>query len=214
MYLIVGLGNPGERFEHTRHNVGFDVLSLLSDKLKIPVSRRKCSALVGEGLFGNEKAVLCAPQTYMNLSGEAVQQLLHWYKLPPERMLVIYDDIDLPTGWVRVRPDGSAGTHNGMRNIVECVGTEAFPRIRVGVGEKPPEYDLVDWVLTRYRTPEERQTMFDAYQHAADAAVEWMRNGVASAMNKYNTRKPKPPKAPKTEAAPAESAQNPTGETE
>ena len=222
MYLIVGLGNPGERFEHTRHNAGFDVLTLLSEKLGIPVTRRKCSALVGEGFFQGEKVALCKPQTFMNLSGEAVQQLMHWYKAEARQVLLIYDDIDLPAGWVRVRPNGSAGTHNGMRNIVACTGTEDFPRIRVGTGSKPPEYDLLDWVLTRYRTPEERQTMYDAYLHAADAAVEWMRSGVPAAMNRYNTHKPKPPKAPRAEEpsgaagkpeAPAQ-PQPPTGATE
>jgi len=194
MYLIVGLGNPGAQYEHTRHNVGFDVLTLLSEKLHIPINRSKSNALVGEGQFQGEKVALCKPQTYMNLSGEAVQALLHWYKLPPERLLVIYDDIDLAPGWLRIRKDGSAGTHNGMRSIVGCIGTEAFPRIRVGIGGRPPAFELADWVLSRYQTPEDRQIAFDAYNAAADAAMEWMRNGVQSAMNRYNTQKPKPPK--------------------
>lgn len=194
MYLIVGLGNPGERYAHTRHNVGFDVLSLLSEKIHIPISRTRCNALVGEGQFAGEKVALCLPQTYMNLSGEAVQQLMHWYKLPPENLLVIYDDIDLAPGWLRIRRDGSAGTHNGMRSIVACIGTEAFPRIRVGIGGRPPAFELADWVLSRYQTAQEREVAFTAYQSAADAAVEWMRNGIQSAMNRYNTQKPKPPK--------------------
>lgn len=215
MYLIVGLGNPGEKYEHTRHNVGFDVLSLLADKLHIPVRRLHHQALVGEGTFAGQKVALCLPQTYMNLSGDAVEQLLRWYKLPPENLLVIYDDIDLASGWLRIRPNGSAGTHNGMRSIVQSLGTDAFARIRVGIGGKPPAFDLADWVLSHYNTPEERQLAFDAYNRAADAALEWMRGGVQSAMNKYNTQKPKPPKPAKAEAEAARAATpgNGAGET-
>ena len=204
MYLIVGLGNPGDKYDHTRHNVGFDVLTLLSEKLHIPINRPRGGALVGEGLFEGEKVALCKPQTYMNLSGEAVQQLMHWYKLPPERLMVIYDDIDLASGWLRIRPNGSAGTHNGMRSIVQHIGTEAFPRIRVGIGGKPPEFELADWVLSHYLTPEDRKIAFDAYNLAADAALEWMRSGIANAMNRYNTKKPKPPKPARTAPAASE----------
>ena len=194
MYLIVGLGNPGDKYDHTRHNVGFDVLTILSEKLRIPITRLKSRALVGEGQFMGEKVVLCKPQTYMNLSGEAVQALLAWYKLPPENMLVIYDDIDLAPGWLRIRKDGSAGTHNGMRSIVTCIGSATFPRIRVGIGDRPPAFELADWVLSHYNTPEERKAAFDAYTQAADAAIEWMKNGVQSAMTRFNTQRPKPPK--------------------
>ena len=202
MFLIVGLGNPGDKYDHTRHNVGFDVLTLLSDKLHIPINRVKSNALVGEGVFEGQKVALCKPQTYMNLSGEAVQQLMHWYKLPPENLMVIYDDIDLAPGWLRIRRDGSAGTHNGMRSIVTCTGTEAFPRIRVGIGGRPPAFELADWVLSRYQTPEDRKIAFDAYQLAADAAMEWMKNGIQSAMNKFNTQQPKPPKPARVQKHP------------
>ena len=194
MYLIAGLGNPGDLYEHTRHNVGFDVLTLLSQQLQIPITRKRANALVGEGQFAGEKVVLCKPQTYMNASGEAIAELVRWYKLPPEQLLVIYDDIDLAPGWLRIRPNGSAGTHNGMRSIVSCLGTEAFPRIRVGIGGRPPAFELADWVLSRYHTPEERATAQDAYQRAADAALAWMRAGINSAMNQFNTKKPKPPR--------------------
>ena len=194
MFLIVGLGNPGDKYDHTRHNVGFDVLTILSGKLRIPITRLKHRALVGEGQFMGEKVALCKPQTYMNLSGEAVQALMHWYRVPPENMLVIYDDIDLDAGWLRIRKDGSAGTHNGMRSIVACIGTEAFPRIRVGIGGRPPQFELADWVLSHYNTPAERQAAFDAYTQAADAAIEWMKSGVQSAMTRFNTKRPKPPK--------------------
>lgn len=201
MFLIVGLGNPGTKYEHTRHNVGFDVLALLSEKLKLPINRKKCNALVGETLLNGEKVVLCKPQTFMNLSGQAVQGLMHWYRTPPSHLLVIYDDIDLAPGTVRIRKDGSAGTHNGMRSILDQLGVQTFPRIRVGVGAKPEDYELADWVLSHYHTPEERKIAFDAYSLAAEAALEFIQNGIESAMRKYNTPKPKmeKPKPPKPE---------------
>ena len=186
------MGNPGAQYEHTRHNVGFDVLTLLSEKLNTPITKRKCNALIGEATLDGEKVILCMPQTYMNLSGEAVRDLMQWYKLEPEQLLVIYDDIDLAPGWLRIRKDGSAGTHNGMRSIIGCIGDTHFPRVRVGTGGKPPQYDLADWVLSRYHSPEERQIADDAYHLAADAVIELIRNGVNSAMNKYNTKKTKP----------------------
>ena len=191
MHLIVGLGNPGAEYEHTRHNVGFDVLTLLSEKLNAPITKRKTNALLGEAQLDGEKVILCKPQTYMNLSGEAVRDLMQWYKLEPEQLVVIYDDIDLAPGWLRIRKDGGPGTHNGMRSIVSCIGATDFPRVRVGTGGKPPQYDLADWVLSHYNTPEERQTAYDAYNLAADAVLELLRGGINSAMNKYNTKKPK-----------------------
>lgn len=194
MRLIIGLGNPGDKYDHTRHNVGFDVLTLLSGKLDIPIRHLRNRSLIGEGFCHGEKVALCKPQTYMNLSGEAVSELMRWYKLSPENLLVIYDDIDLAPGWLRIRPNGSAGTHNGMRSIVECLGTEAFPRIRVGIGGRPPKFELADWVLSRYQTPDEQRIAFDAYNLAADAAMDWVQNGVSSAMNRFNTKKPKPEK--------------------
>lgn len=200
--LIVGLGNPGPKYEHTRHNVGFDVLSLLAGRLQCPVKKLRHRALIGEVLVQGRKVVLAAPQTYMNLSGEAVSALMRWYHVPPERLLVIYDDVDLPPGTVRIRKDGSAGTHNGMRSVIEEIGLSSFPRIRVGVGDKKEGYELADWVLSHYQTPQERQVAFEAYNQAADAALEFLQNGVESAMAKYNTKKSKPPKAPQ-EPSPA-----------
>ncbi|NCB05353.1 MAG: aminoacyl-tRNA hydrolase [Clostridia bacterium] len=199
MNLIVGLGNPGDQYEHTRHNVGFDVLTLLSEKTGIRIHKIKGHAVVGEGLAGGEKVMLCKPQTYMNNSGLAVRELMDFYKLAPENLLVIYDDVDLAPGAVRVRPSGSAGTHNGMRSIVEQLGTMAFPRIRVGIGERAPGYELADWVLSRYHTAQERQTAFDAYQQAADAAIAWVEKGIEVAMRDYNTKK-----KPKAEVKPDE----------
>ena len=199
--LIVGLGNPGPKYEHTRHNVGFDVLSLLAGRLGCPVRKLRHRALIGETLVEGQKVVLAAPQTYMNLSGEAVSALMRWYHVQPERLLVIYDDVDLPPGTVRIRKDGSAGTHNGMRNIIQETGLTGFPRIRVGVGDKAEGYELADWVLSHYQTPQERQVAFDAYNQAADAALEFLKNGIESAMEKYNTKKPKPPKPSKVPEA-------------
>ncbi len=186
MFLIVGLGNPGSKYEHTRHNVGFDVLEIISQKLSLPISRSKCQALVGEGVYEGRRIALCRPQTYMNLSGTSVQALLHWYKVMPENMLVIYDDVDLLPGKLRVRPSGGPGTHNGMRSIVGEIGSEAFPRIRVGIGDKPEGWELADWVLSHYATKEERQLAFDAYTAAADAALCYVKEGVEAAMRRYN----------------------------
>ena len=189
MRLIVGLGNPGTKYEHTRHNAGFDVLSILADKLGVRTAKLKGNALISEAFIDGQKTLFAKPQTYMNLSGKAVQELMDFYKLAPDELLVVYDDIDIPPGFLRIRRSGSAGSHNGMRSIIACIDTEEFPRIRVGIGENPPDYDLADWVLSHYNTPEERQTAFDAYHKAADAAIEWVKHGVDSAMRKYSTKK-------------------------
>ena len=193
MYLIVGLGNPGTKYAHTRHNVGFDVMEKLSRKLGVSISREKEEALIGECFVGSQKVILAMPQTYMNLSGEAVMRLANWYKIPPENLLVIYDDIDLDPGFIRIRKNGSAGTHNGMRSIVGLLGYENFPRLRVGVGKKREGYELVDWVLGHY-IGEEQEAMDKAFELAADAVVDYIENGIESAMCKYNTKKPKKPK--------------------
>lgn len=197
MYLIVGLGNPGAQYAHTRHNVGFDVVDALARKLNVSVSRKKSEALIGECFVDGQKVVLALPQTYMNLSGQAVAALVKWYKA--EHLLVIYDDIDLPQGTVRIRPSGSAGTHNGMRSIVGELGRENFPRIRVGVGDRKPGFELADWVLSRYQTPEEKEAAQTAYDHAADAAIEYIQHGIESAMCLYNTKKQKNPKPVETD---------------
>lgn len=188
MRIIVGLGNPGDKYARTRHNVGFDVVGILAEKENIPVKKIKCHALVGEGVIDGEKVVLALPQTYMNLSGQAVVDLMNWYKVSPEDVLIIVDDIDLPMGQVRIRPHGGAGTHNGLRNIVYLTGSDRFPRIRVGVGQKPEGWDLADWVLSKYQTEEDRKVMFDAYLYAADAAKAVVTKGVDKAMNLFNKR--------------------------
>ena len=197
MYLIVGLGNPGTKYAHTRHNVGFDVLEALSRKLGVSITREKEQALVGECFVGGQKVILALPQTYMNLSGESVMRLANWYKIEPENLMVVYDDIDIPQGHIRIRKNGSAGTHNGMRSIVGLLGYENFPRLRVGVGQKREGYELADWVLGHY-IGEEQEAADKAFQLAADAIVEYIENGIESAMRQYNTPKPKKQK-PKPE---------------
>ena len=190
MYLIVGLGNPGSKYAHTRHNVGFDVMEKLAKKLNVSVSREKEEALIGECFVGGQKVILALPQTYMNLSGEAVMRLANWYKIPPENLMVLYDDIDLAPGFIRIRKNGSAGTHNGMRSIIGLLGYDNFPRLRVGVGQKREGYELVDWVLGHY-IGEEQDVMDKAFDLAADAVIDYIENGIESSMCKFNTKKPK-----------------------
>lgn len=202
MYIVVGLGNPDKKYEHTRHNVGFDVLSVLSTQLHIPITKLRCKSLVGEGSVGGERVVLAAPQTYMNLSGEAVVQLMNWYKVKPQNLIIVYDDVDLDAGRLRVRATGSAGTHNGMRSIIGCLGYENFPRLRVGVGQKREGYELADWVLGHY-IGEEADAADKAFDLAAEALLDYIQNGIESAMCKYNTKKPKKEK-PKPEEGEAQ----------
>ena len=181
MYVIVGLGNPGRKYQHTRHNVGFDVTEVLSQKYDIPMQKLRCKAVVGEGTIRGQRVALCQPQTFMNLSGESVVQLVNWYKPEHDQLIVCYDDVDLPEGKLRFRPKGSAGTHNGMRNIIYLLGRDNFPRVRVGIGRPPEGWDMKDWVLATYQTRELRQTMFDAYMGAADVVAELIENGVDAA---------------------------------
>lgn len=202
MYLIVGLGNPGKQYAHTRHNVGFDVLEKLSARMGVSITRSKSKALVGEGFVAGQKVVLALPQTFMNLSGEAVQELAHWYKVEPEHLMIVYDDVDLAPGFIRIRKNGSAGTHNGMRSIIGCLGYENFPRLRVGVGQKWEGYELADWVLGHY-IGEEAEAADKAFDLAAEALLDYIQNGVESAMCKYNTKKPKKEK-PKPEEGEAQ----------
>ena len=188
MKAIVGLGNPGEKYEHTRHNAGFDVISMVSARLNVPIKKLKFQGTIAETFLGTEKLVLIKPQTFMNLSGLTVSDALAFYKMSPRDMLLIVDDVDLPFGQVRIRPKGGPGTHNGLRHIVQCTGTGDFPRIRVGMGAPPPQWDLADWVLSTFQTPEERKTAYEAYVLAADAAQCWAEHGIDFAMNRYNQR--------------------------
>ncbi|MEL4861921.1 aminoacyl-tRNA hydrolase [Pseudoflavonifractor phocaeensis] len=185
-WLIVGLGNTGGEYDHTRHNVGFDVVDALADRLDIPVQRLKYKALTNTAVISGEKVLLMKPVTFMNLSGEAVEQAASFYKVPPERILVISDEVALPPGKLRIRPSGSAGGHNGLKNIIAHLHSDQFPRIRVGVGQKPhPDYDMADWVLGRPQG-EDRKAIDDAVSRAAQAVECIVREGTDRAMNKFN----------------------------
>ena len=185
-WLIVGLGNPGLAYAHTRHNAGFEVTDRLARLWQAPLTKHRCQGLLAEVNLGARRVALCQPQTYMNLSGDCVGALSRWYHTPMERLLVIYDDIDLPLARLRVRKSGSAGTHNGMRSIVAALGREDFPRIRVGVGAKPEGWDLADWVLSRYQLREEQDAMADAFDRAAACAQTWLEEGIEAAMQRFN----------------------------
>jgi PTH1 family peptidyl-tRNA hydrolase len=187
MIAIAGLGNPGLRYAKTRHNAGFETVDLLSAMLRIPVSRSRFHALVGEGSYQGVRLVLLKPQTYMNLSGQSIAEAMRWYKIEPQHMLIISDDIDLPPGVIRLRSKGGAGTHNGWKSILQETGTDLFPRIRIGTGAPPPQWDLADWVLTGY-SEENRQVMENAFALAAEAALCFAEHGIDLAMNRYNKR--------------------------
>jgi PTH1 family peptidyl-tRNA hydrolase len=185
MYVIVGLGNPGKQYEHTRHNVGFDVIDILAKEYGISVTKIKHKALIGEGRVGSEKVLLVKPQTYMNLSGETLVDIYNYYKVDSENIVVIYDDIDLDVGKIRIRKKGSGGTHNGMRSILKCLGTNEFPRVRVGVSKPRPGQDLADFVLSKFRK-EESQDIQDGLEKAAKSVDCMIRENIDLAMNKYN----------------------------
>lgn len=188
MFIIAGLGNPEARYEGTRHNVGFDVIDMLADKYNISVNVRKCRAYIGKGMIEGQKVILVKPQTYMNLSGESIRGLVDYFKADPgEELLVIYDDISLKPGQIRVRSKGSAGGHNGIKNIIANLGTDTFARIKVGIGEKPKNYDLADYVLSRFGKGE-RELLGEAYAHAVSAAGLIMKGEIQAAMNEYNRK--------------------------
>ena len=194
MYIVVGLGNPTRQYEGTKHNVGFDTIDFLVDEYRVPSSGVKHKAMYGKGVIAGQKVILAKPLTYMNLSGESVAELVNYYKIDPEEeLVVIYDDINLAPGYIRVRKKGSAGGHNGIKNIIANLGTDVFPRIKIGVGEKPKKYDLADYVLGHF-SKEDRELMEEGYDRA-DHAVGMILNGeIEAAMNQYN-RKVKPKEA-------------------
>ena len=184
--LIVGLGNPGEKYAHTRHNAGFEVLARLEEHYGVKMRRRLLlQGQTAEVTDGDTKIVLCEPLTFMNRSGNCVRRLLAWYRVPQEQMLVIFDDIDLPPGKVRVRKNGGPGTHNGMRSIAAALGKTDFPRIRVGTGDRPAGEDLAAWVLGR-PADEEKEKMEAAFDRAAETALVWVRDGIEKAMQAGN----------------------------
>ncbi|RDY23598.1 aminoacyl-tRNA hydrolase [Romboutsia maritimum] len=185
MYVIVGLGNPGKQYENTRHNVGFNVIDILSKEYGISVTKIKHKALIGEGRIGNEKVLLVKPQTYMNLSGETLIDIYKYYKVDLNNIVVIYDDIDLDVGKIRIRKKGSGGTHNGMRSIVKCLGSTEFPRVRVGVSKPALGQDLADFVLSRFRK-EENDCLEEGLEKAYRAVDSIIKENIDTAMNKYN----------------------------
>ena len=189
MLVIVGLGNPDDKYQGTRHNVGFDVIDLLAEKYNIAVDTKKHRAYIGKGIIGGQKVILAKPQTYMNLSGESVRSLVEYYKVDPEtELLIIFDDISLDVGQLRIRKKGSAGGHNGIKNIIANLGTSVFQRIKVGVGEKPKGYDLADYVLGRFST-EERELIKEGFECAAEAVAMITAGEIDQAMNKYNRKR-------------------------
>ena len=185
-WLVVGLGNPGMAYEHTRHNAGIDALTVLAKDHGITLNKKQFKALVGTGTIGDKKVMLMFPQTFMNNSGEAVQAAMAFYKLSADQLLVLSDDIALNPGVVRVRGKGSDGGQKGLRSIICSIGEDAFPRVRIGVGAKPhPAYDLADWVLSKYKK-DEQPLMEEAFEKAAAAAKEIIVGDIESAMNKYS----------------------------
>lgn len=188
MFIIVGLGNPTAEYEGTRHNVGFAVIDAIADKYNISVTERKHRAFCGKGIVEGQKVLLVKPQTYMNLSGESVRSALDFYKVDPEtELLVIYDDVSLDAGQLRIRKKGSAGGHNGIKNIIQHLGNDVFLRIKVGVGEKPKDYDLADYVLGHFSKADQEQ-MEEGYRNAAAAAGLLVQGETEQAMNVYNKK--------------------------
>ena len=185
MKLIVGLGNPGTKYAGTRHNVGFSVIVGLADKYNIELSEKKHKAIYGRGMIEGEKVILAMPQTFMNLSGESVRELVDYYKCDPSDVIVAYDDIDLAVGKLRIREKGSAGGHNGIKNIIAHLGTQQFSRIRIGVGEKPAGWDLADYVLGRFPA-EEEPTIRTALEQTVKACETILTDSVEAAMNQFN----------------------------
>ena len=189
MFIIAGLGNPDRQYEGTRHNAGFDVIDRIAEKYNIAVDTKKHRAYIGKGIIGGQKVILAKPQTYMNLSGESIRSLVDYYKIDEENeLLVVYDDISLDVGQLRIRAKGSAGGHNGIKNIIAHLGTQVFPRIKVGVGEKPKGYDLADYVLGHF-SKAERERMEEGYDNAVRAAEMIVSGQLNEAMNEFNRKK-------------------------
>lgn len=192
MYVIAGLGNPGKKYENTRHNMGFITVDQLAEKHDIKVDKLKFKALVGEGRIAGQKVLLVKPQTYMNLSGESIREVMHFYKLEPENLIVIYDDIDIELGALRIRKFGSAGTHNGMKSVVYQLQSDRFPRIRIGIGNQK-KGDLVDFVIGGF-SKEEVPVLEETVTKAVGAIECILESDVDIAMNRFNTKKAKPKK--------------------
>ena len=189
-WLIVGLGNPGREYERTRHNCGFRAVELLADTLGCKIDKAKFQGLYGQVNYGSKKLLLLKPQTYMNLSGRSVLQLSAYFHIPPQNSIVLFDDISLEPGRLRIRADGSAGGHNGIKSIIQELGSQSFPRVKIGVGSKPnPEYDLADWVLSTFSAQEEK-ALAVSLKNAADATLAIIDQGVPEAANRFNGSHP------------------------
>ena len=189
MYIIVGLGNPKKEYDNTRHNIGFDVIDALAEDNRIGMTEKKHKAIIGKGIVGGQKVILAKPQTYMNLSGESVRELIDYYKVDEtEELIVISDDISLDVGQLRIRKKGSAGGHNGLKNIIMHLGHDTFQRVKMGVGEKPKHFDLADYVLGHF-SKEERIVMNDSIKDACKAIEMMINDDVDGAMNIYNKKK-------------------------
>lgn len=188
MYIIVGLGNPGDKYAATRHNIGFDAITRISDDYNIPLDFKKHKALCGKGYIEGKKVILAQPQTYMNLSGESVRELSDYYKAASDELVIIYDDISLDIGQLRIRGRGSAGGHNGIKSIIQHIGTQEFPRIKIGVGDKPKGWDLADYVLGRFPNGEEERVR-EALKEASAAVKIIVSEGLNAAMNQCNGKK-------------------------
>ena len=188
MFIIAGLGNPGKDYKNTRHNIGFDVIDVIAEKHNISVIEKKHKAIIGKGVIDGYKIILVKPQTYMNLSGESLREIIDYYKVDPtEELIVISDDISLNPGNIRIRKKGSAGGHNGLKSIIQHLGTDQFMRVKMGVGEKPKGYDLADYVLGHFTT-DERKIMDEAAKSAEEAIRLMMQGDADGAMNKFNTK--------------------------
>lgn len=188
MYIIVGLGNPTKEYQATRHNIGWDAITRISEDYRIPLDYKKHKAICGKGYIEGQKVILAQPLTYMNLSGESVRELIDFYKVSPEEIIVIYDDISLEVGQLRIRKKGSAGGHNGIKSIISHLGTDEFPRIKVGVGDKPKGWDLADYVLSRF-TKEENEVIREALKTTSEACRMITEGDLDAAMNLYNRKK-------------------------
>lgn len=187
LFVVVGLGNPGRNYDGTRHNVGFDAIDLLAHRNNISIKKIKFKSVYGEGNIGNEKVLLVKPQTYMNNSGITVKDIYNYYKVPIENIIVIVDDIDIDFASVRVKRKGSAGTHNGLKSIIYLLEDDNFPRVKIGIGKKPENQDLADFVLSRF-SKDEREIIEETLNTAAESVEAIIKEGIDNAMNKFNTR--------------------------
>lgn len=187
LYVIAGLGNPGKKYDNTRHNVGFEAIDVLSNKFGIKVNKVKHKALIGEGIINGNRVVMVKPQTFMNLSGESLREIVEWYKVSSDKLILICDDVDLPLGKVRVRSKGSSGTHNGMKSVIYQLQFDDFSRIRIGIDKAPEGWDLANYVLGKFG-PDERKTISESIDLAAQAAEKIISSGIEAAMNEFNRK--------------------------